>query len=143
MSDKFELVRGWLVKAQSDLATGNLVADGDGPYDTACFHAQQAIEKALKALLALHEQAIPRTHDLEELQQLCLHITSMQKLAGFDLVEVSDYAVQVRYDLEFWPDQATASDALLLAEQIVEMVTDALPPDQRPLRPAEPSDDQP
>jgi hypothetical protein len=33
MSDKFDLVRGWLVKAHSDLITGNLVADGDGPYD--------------------------------------------------------------------------------------------------------------
>jgi hypothetical protein len=59
MSDKFDLVRGWLVKAHSDLTTGNLVAGGDGPYDTACFHAQQAIEKAFKALLPCMSNPFP------------------------------------------------------------------------------------
>jgi HEPN domain-containing protein len=142
MSDKFDLVRGWLVKAHSDLTTGNLVADGDGPYDTGCFHAQQAIEKALKALLALHEQPIPRTHDLEELQHLCLQIAAMPELAKLDLTEASDYAVQVRYDLEFWPSQAMASDALLLAERVLALVTGTLPPDQRPVSPAQPGDDE-
>ena len=29
MSDKYDLARGWLVKGRSDLAAGNLVADGD------------------------------------------------------------------------------------------------------------------
>ncbi|MFQ5769509.1 MAG: HEPN domain-containing protein [bacterium] len=29
------------------------MVNSDGPYDTACFHAQQAIEKLLKAFLAL------------------------------------------------------------------------------------------
>ena len=135
MSDKYDLARGWLVKGRSDLAAGNLVADGDGPYDTACFHAQQAMEKALKALLALHEQSIPRTHDLEELQQICLQIISMPKLAELDLTEASDYAVQVRYDLEFWPSQAVASDALLLAEQVVALVASTLPAEQRPTLP--------
>jgi hypothetical protein len=37
---------------------------------TACFHAQQAVEKCLKGLLALHGQAFPATHNLEELQRL-------------------------------------------------------------------------
>ncbi|MEW6107540.1 MAG: HEPN domain-containing protein, partial [Bacillota bacterium] len=39
----------------------------EGPYDTACFHCQQAAEKHLKAFLAYHERPIPHTHDLEEL----------------------------------------------------------------------------
>ena len=142
MNDKFDLARGWLTKARSDLATGNLVADGDGPYDTACFHAQQAMEKALKALLALHEQPIPRTHNLEELQQLCLQIVMMPELATLDLIEASDYAVQVHYDLEFWPTQAIASDAMLLAEQVVGLVIDALPLDQRLLPKAQIGDDE-
>jgi hypothetical protein len=33
MTDKYDLVRGWLVKARSDLAAGHLVVEGDGPYD--------------------------------------------------------------------------------------------------------------
>ena len=42
MSDKYDLARGWLVKGRSDLAAGNLVADGDGPYDTAGQRDRQA-----------------------------------------------------------------------------------------------------
>jgi len=52
MSDPTDLARGWLRKADSDLATASHVVAGDGPYDTACYHAQQAMEKSLKALLA-------------------------------------------------------------------------------------------
>lgn len=59
MNNEVDLARGWLVKAASDISAARLVVDGDGPYDTACFHAQQAIEKALKGFLALRKQAIP------------------------------------------------------------------------------------
>lgn len=72
MSTLADLVRGWLLKAESDLATARLVSDGPGPYDTACFHAQQAAEKCLKAFLAHARLSIPFTHNLEELEQRCL-----------------------------------------------------------------------
>jgi HEPN domain-containing protein len=61
MNNEVDLARGWLVKAASDISAARLVVDGDGPYDTACFHAQQAIEKALKGFLALRRQAVTRT----------------------------------------------------------------------------------
>ena len=50
MSGPIDLTWGWLRKADSDLATASRVVAGEGPYDTACYHAQQAIEKSLKAL---------------------------------------------------------------------------------------------
>lgn len=71
MHDKFDHARGWFLKAESDLHTVRSLLAGDGPYDTAWFHAQQATEKYLKGFLALMEQPVPRTHNLEELQQLC------------------------------------------------------------------------
>jgi HEPN domain-containing protein len=37
------------------------------PWDTVCFHAQQAAEKLLKALLVAHEDVVSRTHDLSAL----------------------------------------------------------------------------
>ena len=64
MKDQTDLARGWLTKARSDLVTITLVLEGPGPFDTACFHAQQAIEKTLKAFLAFHGRPIPRTHEL-------------------------------------------------------------------------------
>lgn len=113
MKEKADLVRGWIAKADSDLAAGQLLLTG-GPYDSVCFHAQQAIEKLLKALLTFYDQPPPRTHDLEELQRLALTVHKNAELAALDLFEASDYAVMARYDLQFWPDEETAQYNQLL-----------------------------
>ena len=136
MSNEVDLARGWLVKAASDISAARLVVDGDGPYDTACFHAQQAIEKALKGFLALQRQTVTRTHDLDELQAACLALAPLPGLAELDLSEATDYGVLVRYDLEFWPEQAAAADALLLAEKVFGIVAGVLPATHRPHLPA-------
>ncbi|MGH9396454.1 MAG: HEPN domain-containing protein [Terriglobia bacterium] len=70
MADELALARGWFRKAESDINTAKCMVEGDGPYDTACFHAQQAVEKYLKGLLALRGQPFQRTHNLEEMQHL-------------------------------------------------------------------------
>ncbi|MCD4738490.1 MAG: hypothetical protein K8R89_04450 [Anaerolineae bacterium] len=46
-----------------------------------------------------------------------------------DLVQTSDYAVMARYDFDFWPDRATAVEALSLAEQVRRIILRALPID--------------
>ena len=43
MKDNRDLAFGWLAKAESDLSAANWMLGGEGPFDTACFHAQQAI----------------------------------------------------------------------------------------------------
>ena len=125
MSGKADLVNGWLAKADSDLEAGRRLLD-NGPYDVVCFHAQQAIEKLLKALQAFYNQLPPRTHDLEELQRLLLAINNNPDLAALDLFEASDYAVMARYDLQFWPDEETAAEALALAVEVKRLVLQAL-----------------
>ena len=45
MKDNRDLAFGWLARAESDPSAANWVLGGLGPYDSACFHAQQAIEK--------------------------------------------------------------------------------------------------
>ena len=122
MKDDRDLARGWLAKAKSDLSAASWMLNGEGPYDTACFHAQQTIEKSLKALLAFHAQPIPRSHDLDELQRLCLAVHSDPNLAALDLAEATDYAVTLRYDIEFWPEKSTAEEAVALAERIIEII---------------------
>jgi hypothetical protein len=58
-------------KARSDeIALDKLVDDPDVPDDLIGFHAQQALEKLLKAALAHARIAPPRTHDLGELLAL-------------------------------------------------------------------------
>lgn len=122
MKDKATHARGWFLKADSDLADVRRTVNSEGPFDTACFHAQQAAEKCLKGLLAYFDEPIPKTHDIEELQRLCLPLASNPRLAEMDLTVLSDYAVPARYDLEFWPDRDTAAEALGLAEQVREFV---------------------
>ncbi|MCF7822523.1 MAG: HEPN domain-containing protein [Mariprofundaceae bacterium] len=118
MKHKEDLAKGWLLKGDSDLANAKLTVSGAGPYDTACFHAQQAAEKYLKALLAFHGSEIPRTHDLEELQLLCIEFIPHVGFRNLALEELSDYAVSVRYDFEFWPDVKTSEEAVEMAEKV-------------------------
>ena len=61
MANSLAYARGWFLKGESDLSAAHRVIDGEGPYDTACFHAQPAAEKFLKGFLALKNQPIPRT----------------------------------------------------------------------------------
>ncbi len=42
MSGPADLAHGWVQKGDSDAQTARMVLTGPGPYDTACFHAQQA-----------------------------------------------------------------------------------------------------
>jgi HEPN domain-containing protein len=132
MHDKRDHARGWFRKAESDLHTAQRTLDSDGPYDTACFHAQQGAEKYLKGLLAFMEQPIPRTHNLEELQQLCVSLVSALSLTDVDVAELTPYAVQLRYDFEFWPDRETAEQALSIAAYVRVAVLAIVPQETHP-----------
>jgi HEPN domain-containing protein len=125
MNDKRSHARGWLAKAASDLAAARRLTDGDGPYDVACFHAQQAAEKALKAVLAAVDAPIPRTHNLEDLLAQSAAVAPGSRLAtrGLDLADLTPFAVELRYDMEFWPARDVALDAVEKAARVVEMVT--------------------
>lgn len=132
MKDRSALAQGWFRKADSDLADARRTIASEGPYDTACFHAQQAVEKYLKGVLAWRGLEIPRTHDLEELQRLCTRLESWMELASCDLTDLTAYAVELRYDAEFWPPQPTAVEAVKLAEQVRASVLAHMPLDTRP-----------
>jgi len=63
------------------------------------FHAQQAVEKCLKSVLAVHEIEFRKTHDLDELINL-LELNSLELPPFVDqLDDLTPYAVAFRYDL--------------------------------------------
>ena len=132
MSGKADLARGWLRKADSDLVTAELVVSGDGPYDTDCYHAHQAIEKCLKAVIAHRGAAIPRTHNLEDLGETALAGSPSLELDLDALAESPPFAVELRYDAGFWPDRDTAAAALAAARNVRSRVVALLPEDARP-----------
>jgi HEPN domain-containing protein len=130
MNDRqLELARRWLIRADHDLITARqTLLLADGPTDTPCFHAQQAIEKSLKALLTYHQIAFPKTHDLLRLLDLTLTLLSELEEYREQFSDMEVYAVSIRYpDVGFDPSREEAVEALTLAETIVVKVRAELP----------------
>src|ERR1022692_3820879 len=72
MGGRERSAQSWAEKAEHDLtACRTLNASSDAPWDIVVFHAQQAAEKYLKALLVHHDKIVPKIHDLERLLDLC------------------------------------------------------------------------
>ncbi|MGH2625422.1 MAG: HEPN domain-containing protein, partial [Anaerolineales bacterium] len=61
-----EEAKRWLDQAENDLAMAALLLDRDH-FGGASFHAQQAAEKGLKAVLLETQGRFPRIHDLKAL----------------------------------------------------------------------------
>jgi HEPN domain-containing protein len=132
MLDNLDHARAWAMKGDSDLLTTRHLLNANGPFDTACFHAQQAVEKYLKALLAMAGQTIPLSHNLEEIDRRCAAAVPAWATPAVDLAQLTVYAVQSRYDFSFWPARATAEEARDAAELVRAAVISLLPERARP-----------
>lgn len=121
MKEKADLTAGWLKKAASDMVSTE-AARTAGALDAACFHAQQAAEKYLKAFLTERGLAFPYTHNLAKLINICAE----QDARFADLLPDADlltpYAVEVRYDFEFWPTSQDTERALQAALRVRDFV---------------------
>jgi len=110
----------WASKAENDLknAIHTLKLGRDCPTDTVCFHAQQCVEKYLKAFLVLSEIEFPRTHDIEVLILLL-----PKRLGGFLTIEeqrrLTEYATVMRYPGPYEPiPLSEAKRAVKLAQSV-------------------------
>ena len=87
----------WLERARSDLALARIALTApDVLLEDACYHTQQCAEKALKALLVLHQIDFPRTHILEALLDLLKQVGIAVPALVDEAVELTQYAVQAR-----------------------------------------------
>ncbi len=126
---KDDLVRGWLIKSRHDLATAaKLAADPDPYLDTAIYHCQQAAEKAVKGLLAYHDQRVVRTHDVGYLVTLAIRFEESLRSCLESAERVTPYATAYRYPDEILePDREEFEQALAAAEAICIGVLSVLP----------------
>ena len=87
------------------------------------FHAQQAVEKAVKAWLSLLGLTYPRTHDLEALVALLDERGEKVPEAWAELIDLSDFAVQLRYEAyEYDEDPLDRPLLVRRVESVIERV---------------------
>ncbi len=93
------IVEEWIAKAEGDYATAQreLNATDSPNYDAVCFHAEQTVEKLLKALLIRLDVTPPRTHDLAELDRLLVPVCAEWSFPAAELRFLSRAAVDFRY----------------------------------------------
>ncbi len=98
MSDPevLSVLRQWLRYAEDDLRAGETLLDqGEAPHN-ACYHAQQAAEKAIKAIFVFLQKDYPFTHDLDRLQDLLPGGWDVKRNFP-DLTGLTAWAVEARY----------------------------------------------
>ena len=87
-----------MASAGNDLLSAQALLDVSMPsYETASFHAQQAAEKALKALLIRHQVDFMKTHDLGELLLLAERVAPGVARTLAAATELTRHAVDSRY----------------------------------------------
>jgi HEPN domain-containing protein len=127
-------VRAWLSKAAKDLAAAEYELKAEPPFaDDIVFHAQQAVEKTLKAYLSYNQVPFRKTHNLVELGHACAQIDQRLEPLLRRAAPLSEYAWKFRYPGD--PHEATseeAADALVAAQEVFETILDRLPPEARP-----------
>ena len=120
------LTQEWL-NAEGDFATAQreLRARKTPNYDAACFHAQQCVEKYLKA--RLQEAVIPfgKTHNLVVLLDLLLPLEPSWKLLRPEVQMLSLFAVEIRYPGTS-ADKMTAREMVKICREIRTLVRASL-----------------
>ena len=113
-----------LIKASEDetalYATGN-------PDAVLGFHAQQAVEKLLKALISARSVPFELTHNLVRLAKVWHDLGETLPATPIALPDLNDFAVEYRYDLLFQhaaPSQADLCTTVrLIREHAVARIT--------------------
>ena len=89
----------WVEKAEDDFATMSreFVARGRMNYAGVCFHAQQCVEKLLKAYLFEHNIEFTYTHDIRRLLNLAIVLQPNWSEFLDESSRLTSYAVEARY----------------------------------------------
>lgn len=109
----------WATKADNDLraATFLLTLKRRCPVDAVCFHAQQCVEKYLKALLISCGIEFQKTHDIEILMSLLPDAISFS-VSPREREMLTDFATTTRYPGNFEISIKDAQVALKIAQRV-------------------------
>ena len=127
--DKLRWIQQWIIKAESDLKAAEhlLTLKDDCPTEIVCFHAQQGVEKYLKALLTLLDIEFPKSHDIGELLKL-LPRNKAIPLTIHEAEKLTDYAISARYpDDDESLSLSEATEANEIAKHVISAIRAYLP----------------
>src|SRR6267378_1729811 len=99
MPENVDLAGVLLARAAEDELMARSLLPVEGVTDAGIgFHAQQAVEKSLKAVLALRVIEFPYSHDLDVLLELCEEndVEGLEELA--EAGRLTPFGVRLRYD---------------------------------------------
>lgn len=118
--------RGLLLVARKDFdAMRGMIGNPLFADEVFGFHAQQAIEKALKAWLAARSIDIPLTHDISRLLGL-LEQAGVDVSLFWPLVQYTVFAVQARYEAGLMESEALV-DRLAVIAEVEQLMTTVAP----------------
>jgi HEPN domain-containing protein len=113
--------RQWLDRAESSLALAKQPKPENAYWDDLCYLAQQAAEKALKAVYHSLQKPHRFTHDIEELGKGLADLGLDLPNAIREAVVLTRYAVETRYPgVSESTTDAEYRDAVKLAEEVVQ-----------------------
>ena len=94
-----EETKEWIKRAEDDfrVAKREVKVVDEPSYSAVAFHAQQSVEKYLKAFLQEHSIFITKTHDLVFLLEQLLTIRPLWSVYRDGLEKINGYAVDSRY----------------------------------------------
>lgn len=128
------VVQQWVHKAENDLknAAHTLKLGQECPTDTVCFHAQQCVEKYVKALLIWHGIEFSRIHHISALVAL-LPTRFRPDLTPEEQERLTDYAVSARYPGDYEAIPLTeARQAVQVARRVRKQIRKWLPKESLP-----------
>ncbi|MEM5830450.1 MAG: HEPN domain-containing protein [Candidatus Aenigmatarchaeota archaeon] len=116
-------VKEWIEKAETDLRVAKTLLKLNEASWVIAFHAQQAVEKFLKAFLVFHNKPFRKTHDIKELLDLCIEIDEeFKKLEDLGVEYLTEYATNLKYPHFYEPTEEEAKEAIEIAEKVKEFV---------------------
>ena len=123
MAEPGSAVTEWMAKAEGDWEALEILLSRDSPRlrESVVFHAQQCVEKLLKARLIQLGQSVDKIHDLAALSRQLEAVDGQWSWDAEDLTDLSSGAVLARY-----PGFETSAEEQVELVQIARGLREAL-----------------
>ena len=125
---RLDEARQWLRYAAEDLEAAEVLMAAPSPKARqALFHAQQTVEKALKAFLISNNRKYPLTHSLNVLLDLCAEMDPALRPTAGPALRLTQFAARFRYPgEEEEPGMQEAREGIAAARAVYLAVSDRL-----------------